>query len=252
MIYIKGFTHRLGNQLFQLASAYGLAKLNNDKVWWPDWKYAKDFCGDFRNPSDVFYSPGRTFNQQGHHYEQIPYEKNIVLSGYFQSAKYFEHCREDIVKLFTPKSYKDNEGGQPTCFIHARMGDYLQLQQYHPVLTWEDYYEKAIKKHMELRGANSFHYRLYSDSIDLARLRFNQQGLNIEFVDEPNEIEAFSQMMACDDAIIGNSSYSWWAAYLNSNPAKIVIAPSHTSWFGTGYSYLNTGDIIPNEWIQVQ
>jgi hypothetical protein len=54
-------------------------------------------------------------------------------------------------------------------------------------------------------------------------------------------------MSQCSHNIIANSSFSWWAAYLNSNTSKIVVAP--TQWFNDSSYYQN--DIIPNEWVRI-
>ena len=56
-------------------------------------------------------------------------------------------------------------------------------------------------------------------------------------------------MSCCRHNIIANSSYSWWAAYLNTNPDKIVCYPS--AWFGPTIGH-DTSDLCPPEWKQFQ
>ena len=56
-------------------------------------------------------------------------------------------------------------------------------------------------------------------------------------------------MKLCDHNIIANSTFSWWAAWLNNNPEKIVIAPNN--WFGNAYLHQNTIDLIPDAWIKI-
>ena len=56
-------------------------------------------------------------------------------------------------------------------------------------------------------------------------------------------------MSLCKDNIIANSSFSWWAAYLNKNPNKKVVAP--INWFGPAYAHFDTKDLIPDNWIKL-
>jgi len=53
-------------------------------------------------------------------------------------------------------------------------------------------------------------------------------------------------MSLCTDAIIANSSFSWWGAWLINNPDKTVIAPK--KWFGSQYDHYHMDDLIPEGW----
>ena len=61
-----------------------------------------------------------------------------------------------------------------------------------------------------------------------------------------DDVTDLTLMRYCDHHIIANSSFSWWAAWLNNNPNKTIIAPK--KWFGKVYNHDNTNDLIPNEW----
>ena len=54
-------------------------------------------------------------------------------------------------------------------------------------------------------------------------------------------------MTLCTDAIIANSSFSWWGAWLINNPDKTVVAPK--KWFGSQMSHLDLSDLFPDDWI---
>ena len=68
------------------------------------------------------------------------------------------------------------------------------------------------------------------------------------FMEGRSGIEDMRLMSFCKHNIIANSSFSWWAAWLNQNPYKKVIAPKN--WFGP-QANLWTGDIIPKEWVTI-
>jgi hypothetical protein len=249
LIYIRDFGWRLGNQMFQIATAIGLALENNDTVWYPEWQYADKFCGDFKNQEGAVPTPGRIFTQVGHHYEKIPYVPNMVLSGYFQSEKYFKHCEDGIRALFevrvTPPRRRMAEH---ECAIHVRLGDYVQLQNHHPVKTWKNYYESAVEKYYEQVGHRNVLFKIFSDEPNRAAQEFPTDG-RFEVIDMANETYALWLMSQHEGNIIGNSSFSWWSAWLNPNPNKVVIAPQE--WFGQAYSVLNLKDLIPPEWHKV-
>jgi hypothetical protein len=90
-------------------------------------------------------------------------------------------------------------------------------------------------------------YLLISDDIDWCKSKF--KGSNFYFIDdEPPIIDLYLQTM-CTHNIISNSTFSWWGAWLNPNPSKIVVAP--IKWFGVQMNNFNTRDLIPQEWVRV-
>lgn len=222
---------RLGNQLFQKAAAIGYAEM-----------YGKSysFGGKFIAPT-VVYERGHSFNEL----PDIQSPKNIVLDGYWQSEKYFSHCRETILEQFNFK-WQHRAGW---CSIHVRRGDYLNYIDKHPVVT-EFYLLAALEKMVELTSNENF--IIFSDDIPWCKRFFSQYRCNFQYSEGKSEKEDLELMSSCEHNIISNSTFSWWGAWLNQNANKIVISPSKDNWFGPGNSHLDTSDIIPDSWIQIK
>ena len=88
-------------------------------------------------------------------------------------------------------------------------------------------------------------YLLFSD--DLAWCRDNMRGDNVFYSDARGTLEDLLQMSECHYHIIANSTFSWWAAWLDRKPDKVVIAPRQ--WFGPAARHRNTADLLPSAWI---
>ena len=124
--------------------------------------------------------------------------------------------------------------------IHLRKGDYAGLQQFHPVMD-ADYYFNAMTHFMD----GNYCFLVFSDDIEYAKELFGDQE-NIVYM-EGNEPDVDMCMMSmCHHNVIANSSFSWWGAWLNKKE-NIVISPE--KWFGpTLHSYI-TDDLYPENWV---
>jgi len=180
--------------------------------------------------------------------------RNTYLEGYWQSEKYFTGCQQEIRKVFTfkdsPSSYYAalNEQTQKcnSVSVHFRRGDYINnpvIKSYHGECTVE-YYEQAIAKIRSLVPSAVFF--MISDDIAWVKKQFAGQD-HFVFVENGKGAghEDMQLMSQCRHNIIANSSYSWWGAWLNANPEKIVIAPK--KWFNDNSR--NTENIYPHAWI---
>lgn len=124
--------------------------------------------------------------------------------------------------------------------IHVRRTDYLSLSHIHLNLSSE-YYSNAIS---HFSTENSI-FIIFSDDVTFIQNEPLFQNLPHKvIVDNPDDEYCFWLMSACTHNIIANSSYSWWASYINSNPDKLVIAPNQ--WFGTSGPQHKIRDIIPD------
>jgi hypothetical protein len=180
----------------------------------------------------------------------------VHLKGLRQSEKYFLPFENEIRKLLVvkPQYIRPLEGIKNeiklsnSVFIHIRRGDYLtptalKVLGLQPI----EYYENAIRL-IEERVPNPVFY-IFSDDIDWAKenLRFHHPHHYASGELSKNAIEDFYLMSQCRHGILANSTFSWWAAWLNEYPEKIVIAPR--KWFNQ--AKFDTRDLIPPSWIRL-
>lgn len=235
---------RLGNQMFQIATCMSYAWRTNQEFiipprsenphLWPTYFDFGEFTGRFRAPN--------YYEEKSHAYEEIPNIQNVRLRGYFQSEKYFRQDREDVKRMF----FSDRRflSTSNNCAIHIRLGDYVSMQDKHPVVSTEYLY--ASIEYM-LR-ANIRFFVVFSDDINpamkiLRSLGFNDGPVHFEPCEYTAPLLSLVTMASCANQICANSSFSWWASWLNENPDKKVIMPRR--WFGPGNSHLETKDIYP-------
>lgn len=186
---------------------------------------------------------------------------NAYLEGYFQSEKYFSVIRDVLLEelnyfvqekdkeeyLFFSKQMQQTN----SVAVHVRRGDFANnsyIQSVHGTCSVE-YYDEAINKLSGLFNSASFF--LFSDDLDWA-LRNIGKSFNVIPVNlkSPNAHFLEMKLMSLAKAnIIANSSFSWWAAWLNDNPEKRVIAPK--KWYVDTLKNSQTSDLLPDSWIRL-
>jgi hypothetical protein len=234
---------QLANQMFEIAAtvAYGL-----DHNLTPVFPNIDKAVGGQDNLKYVFPSidtsnPNVRFKkikeQKEHIYLPLKYieESNICLSGYFQSEKYFVHHQDTIRKLFAPsdeikKYIQDNWGNylQTNCVaMHVRTF-HKDSARWQPEKRFEgglNYFKDYFKRAINCFPSN---YTIFVFSDDIAWCKKNlpiNQSRFIIVENNPRHIDLFL-MSSCKHQIISpDSSFSWWAAWLNDNPNKQVITP---------------------------
>ena len=182
---------------------------------------------------------------------------NIYLKGYWQSEKYFKEIEEIIRREFSikippdsdNKEFRDRISAVNSVSIHVRRGDYVTnplTYQTHGVCD-VDYYQKAIDE--TLKAIDKPHFFIFSDDQSWAKsnIILNAPMEYVTHNDSLKNYEDLRLMSTCKHHIIANSSFSWWGAWLNQNPDKIVIAPQ--KWFND--PTINTNDLIPSTWIRL-
>jgi len=254
-------TTGLGNNLFQIIATICYAqRCGLDPVFCAAGSRFRDttFYGElFRNPinfvSELAQLPV-TYKEPKFSYSLIPnYEMGVELQGYYQSYRYFANDAEFARELFAIAPsleslindvFISNFPVRESVAVHIRRGDYVGLQEYHPLQTLDGYYSRAF----ELFPGERF--IVFSDDIEWCREVF--KGDRFVFMDRRIDIRVGKYidlflMAMCKANIIANSTFSWWGAYLN--PAGRVVAPAN--WFGPGYAYNSTEDLFPPGWIVI-
>lgn len=189
------------------------------------------------------------------------------LEGFWQTEKYFLPIEKDIRRLFTfrpPLSEKSavlktqirsyTEKGLACASIHVRRGDFLHVKSFQ--VCTETYYNNAISYLINNHPVSAFY--VFSDDMDWSRKNLDFCGIQTIFVDWNTKDDSWQDMALmslCRFNIIPNSSFSWWAAWLNDNPDKKVIAPSIWNLRETGYKDFyyryDFSDIVPQNWIRI-
>jgi hypothetical protein len=195
-------------------------------------------------PSDVWKEPSFAYSPLAY-----KFDSNLYIEGQFQSEKYFKHRRHEVLELFSPlanvSDYISEKYGtklKNSVSIHVRRGDYKVSQDSHPLCDIE-YYTKALNR-IEAH-ADIHNILLMTDDLLWAQSNFTDTRITFVQEEDYNDLYIMAQ---CDHNIIANSSFSWWGAWLNTNPNKIVVAPQ--KWFGPAISH-NITDLIPQEWIVI-
>lgn len=246
---------RLGNLLFQTAACIGYALRHDLEFHIPHKSAALLTAGHLSHLHNPKYDPGEEevlLKEYGFQYQSIPFmkewgKKNIVLSGQWQSLKYFDHCLSQIRTLFG-FPWNPRPG---VISLHKRLGDYRDLPLHHPVIS--DSYIYSALLYFSHKGYKKF--KVFSDDIAECRAKLNStlySSLEFEYSEGKSAWEDLHLMSECEGHIISNSTFSWWAAVLNQNPDKIVVTPHEDNWFGPYYKYVNVSTLLPEEWVRIR
>jgi hypothetical protein len=284
----------LGNQLFQIFTTIALSIELKDKYMFPNnisrgartRTYWDTILKELKR--NIITAPLTSlrlpvYKEGEFKYNKIPLLPNIVnknggiiLYGYYQSYKYFEKEYKKITnyikldeqrKMVRDKYFVDVEYSSPkNCVIslHFRMGDYINLQESHPILDTK-YYIKSIglilnklkiKSDDTDRRVTILYFNEKEDAIDVIKkielIKSEYSFIEFKCADSESKLEDWQQillMSCCQHNIIANSSFSWWGAYFNNNPQKIVCYPD--KWFGENLKRNDVSDMCPKTWHKI-
>jgi len=284
LVNLKG---GLGNQMFQYATGRAIQireseKGNEQKLLLSTRsfeghetrKYALDFfnikaglaepeeLSKIKYPFGIFSKAWRLvagrylgfFNTKKFNKKYTECNKNLFLDGFFQTEKYFKEFRKEIsedFKLKTPlKDEAENileeiKSTENSVSIHFRRGDFVGNSTFD--LQDDNYQNRAISKIKE--SLDSLTFFVFSDDINWVKENYNFNNKTV-FVSNSKikDYEELILMSNCENNIIPNSTFAWWAAWLNQNPNKMVIAP--TKW-ANGEKDTEFSETVPESWIRV-
>lgn len=237
----------IGNQLFQFAAAYSLAKTIN-----ADLKIvASSDSGNLRDPNDrkykinkeEFYLDGievvseEEFSKEpfiyvweGNNFHDLKGKGRILIGSFFESEIFFKEHAKDIKKLFRLKKtntsfirkYLTQIRTCNSVAIHIRRGDFRNFPNRMMPLT---YYMQAMQHFSNQKNVKFF---VFSDDTSYVKeCFFNLENIVIVSPGDGSStnLEELYLMTQCKNLIIANSTFSWWGAYLCNNPKAKIIAP---------------------------
>lgn len=182
--------------------------------------------------------------------------KYEYFDGYWQSWRYLSQIKHRLIKEFYPKksisfeAQKDIEfakQGEKVC-VGLRFADYNKENR-HYYIPDEQYYSNAIR--YCLQNLNKPEFYVFSDDIERAKKLIHKTKISGDKVhyrekqDVLKDHEELLVMSSCKHAIIPNSTFHWWAAWLKDSKDSLVVAPKH--WFVDGSKI----DIIPPSWVKI-
>jgi hypothetical protein len=252
----------LGNQLFQCASAHGIAKMTNflpvlvfteSAAHYQHNKEIREYIDSvFKGMCCISYEhicnipficwsetgsdvpPDACFTYSAEVISQIRGSSDpVFMDGYFQNENYFRDVKRDLLEhFFNPiiaaKIVAKYPHTEESYFIHVRRGDYVGNKLYN--IDYDAYLEKALK-HLT-KNYETVHFYVVSNDVAYCKSHplFSSNTTNIQFtiLDDPSmtPLNTLHFMASCRlGGICANSSFSWWGSYFNSNPNKRVYFP---------------------------
>ena len=234
------------------AGADEIERLNPSKA-----HYARWMASRIRSAMQPYH--GRSYlKERGFPFDPaiLQVRQPVYLNGYWQSEKYFADIAGVLARELTPASPLSHENEalagrmaeSASVSLHIRRGDYVtnpEALRVHGVVPL-DYYRQA----MSLMAGRVQDVRFFIFSDDMAWVQENLRAEHpMIFVGSDRSNQDYDDlrlMSCCRHHIIANSSFSWWGAWLNRRPDKIVVAPQQ--WFAAP---IDTRDLIPAGWIRI-
>jgi hypothetical protein len=226
---------QLGNQLFQISTTLAYAWDYGAKPIFPELnkqEYRISYNRDhifFRLDASAATRPWTSaYAASDCSTEKVPFKPDQYLQGYFQSWHHFHHHRDRLLDIFSPspsylqqikEKYGDLIDHPNTVSIHVRTGSKHKHETEGFRFVGLDYYRRAVRLFPE----DSL-FVVFSDRIGWCKHHF-EFCKNVVFIEGNDHILDLFLMSMMKHNIMGNSTFSWWGAYLNANPNKMTVVP---------------------------
>ena len=268
----------LGNTLFQLATQYAFSKkyslqmrihelviyceklnrcnYDHDQTIFKKMLHQFDSSPveDFLLVSEDHQAKAQAFDQNIIHVIENSLQSNMKLYGYLQSHVYFDEYRDDILTLFEPddKSLQYIKTVYPVLFDDNYICISLHVRMNYCGIDYNfNYFKKAIEYFTEKYSNTTVKpfFLVFSNNIDSIKEWFREKDSEIPHLFVNNRVDYLDlwTMSLCKHNIISHSTFSWWGAYLNANPDKIVLYPSDSLRIFWGKLY-NEPQCIERKW----
>lgn len=276
----------LGNQMFQYAAAYSVAQKNktiaavdndwfvskNSTVWHMNYELdcfsisaaqitPNQYSITESKPNLLSILQGSKeyteYREKSMRYDPEVFNlgKDVVLDGYWQSEKYFKQVRSGILNefSFTTKLQGKNLETKKlitksnSVSLHVRRGDYAnhaETNAFHGLMGL-DYYRAAIES--IAKRIDTAHFFVFSDEPEWCEKNLKIDYPHTFVTGNKKGCYDMQLMSLCNHHILANSSFSWWGAWLNTNPKKIVVAPKR--WFNN--ASMDAADLVPEIWERI-
>lgn len=269
----------LGNQLFQIMTVIAYSKKYSNpfvierKAYSPSCTFRNVYWNNFLSKLEKYlvnypiYYP--VYQEPTYEYRELPCisnADNIKLSGYFQSYKYFDAYKEEILKEIGYENIADdfkkklNNHFNPCEMVslHFRIGDIIKVHKDNNIIIPVDYYINAMK-HIETVSNNTNIKLLYfceAEDNEFVLTNYinplKELFPNTSYYKASDTLEDWEQlvlMSLCEHHILANSTFSWWGAYLatnTDNKNKIICYPD--KWQHSKVITHSTIDLFPDNW----
>lgn len=260
VVYIVPHKKRMGHYGFELNKVFIIENILSfySKIYSIIYQVLKHLPKSLANAIQSAFGLSLVINTNNFRYYPLSIIDNgnrtVFLGGTWQSEQFFQNVIDKVLSSFR---FRDNDITEynaefasrikksNSVALHIRRGDYLSkkyIDGFYGICTTQ-YYQRAVN-YIENNVTNPVYF-IFSDDIEWAKDNLNFEQMF--FVDKNQGVNSWQDMYlmsCCKHNIIANSTFSWWGAYLNSNPEKIVIAPQKW-WNGID------DDVVPSSWIRI-